>query len=279
MAKAPTDAGRSIMRFSRFFGRCFILILFFFPLCEIEAQRSFDELLPGFGESRKSELYSEGGLIRTLKKNERPEFIPLPEAGFDLIGVVMKTKPSYIAESLLVIPYGEKKLTRLDAYNALGKVRDLKGRLYHSFTRDAEVALFEDATRIEGPHKNTSLPDPPPAAELPALDTRETVFLRLKDINFGNSYYRGELSLSQHGVSYQLTNFRNLSYLLFTVMKEEKFTAVLYMEPLAEGMLIYSVAGADASDFIAGKVHIPSAISKRLAVFIAWLSDGLKATP
>jgi hypothetical protein len=59
-------------------------------------------------------------------------------------------------------------------------------------------------------------------------------------------------------------------------MKEEKFSAILYMEPLTEGMLVYSVAGADASDFIASKIDIPSAISKRLAVFIGWISDDLK---
>jgi hypothetical protein len=58
-------------------------------------------------------------------------------------------------------------------------------------------------------------------------------------------------------------------------MKEEKFLAILYMEPLTEGMLIYSMAGADASDFIASKIDIPSAISKRLAVFIGWIRDGI----
>jgi hypothetical protein len=161
----------------------------------------------------------------------------------------------------------------LDAYNALGKIRDLKGRVYHSFTRDSFVPLFEDATRLDSTRRTSAIPDPEPAKILPLS---ETVYIRLKDVNFGNSYYRGDVSTSPYGVTYNLTNYRSLTYLFFTVMKEEKFSAVLYMEPLTEGMLVYSVAGADASDFIASKIDIPSAISKRLAVFIGWISDGLK---
>jgi hypothetical protein len=172
-----------------------------------------------------------------------------------------------------VLPYSGKILDTLDAYNALGRIRDLKGRLYRSFTRKAEIPLFEDATRLESAKKNNAIPDPPPASELPSS---ETVYIRLKDVNFGNSYYRADVSAGPHGITYSLTNYKNLTYLFFTVMKEEKFSAILYLEPLAEGMLVYSVAGADASDFIAGKIHIPSAIEKRLAVFIGWVSDNLK---
>jgi hypothetical protein len=58
-------------------------------------------------------------------------------------------------------------------------------------------------------------------------------------------------------------------------MKEEKFAAVLYMEPLIEGMLLYGMAGADASDFVSNRIDIPSAIRKRLAVFTGWIRDGL----
>ena len=45
---------------------------------------------------------------------------------------------------------------------------------------------------------------------------------------------------------------------------------------MAEGMLVYSMAGADASDFVANRVNIPSAIAKRLAIFIGWIGDGLQ---
>ena len=234
--------------------------------------RGFDELFPDLEESLKKDAFSEEGLIISHGKNSSLTLIPSPLSGIELHTAIKNKNPLYIAESLLVLPYEGRPWNKLDAYNALGKIRDLKGRLYHSFTRDSNVPLFEDATRLESDKRNNPIPDPPPSTELPLS---ETVFIRLKDVNFGNSYYRGNFSQSFYGVSYDLTNYRNLTYLLFTVMKEEKFTAMLYMEALAEGMLIYSIAGADASDFIANRIHIPSAIEKRLAVFIGWIRDGL----
>jgi hypothetical protein len=59
-------------------------------------------------------------------------------------------------------------------------------------------------------------------------------------------------------------------------MKEEDFSAFLYLEALDEGMLVYAVAGTEVSNFIDNRIDIPSAISKRLAVFIDWVSDGVR---
>jgi len=235
--------------------------------------RSFDELFPGLGAEQKKAVFSEDGFIRSFDKNEPLGLIPASGSGINLRGAIMIKQPSYLAESLLVVPYPGRTLTMLDAYNALGKIRDLKGRLYHSHTRNAEIPLFEDATRIESAKKTNPISDPQAARVIPPS---ETVYIRLKDVNFGNSYYRAEFSTGPYGVTYNLTNFKDLSYILFTVMKAERFTAILYMEPLVEGMLVYSVAGADASDFIANKISLPSAIEKRLAVFIGWISDGIK---
>ena len=258
--------------------RDLIIILFFLSITissSLFAQdlRAFSELFPNIGAIQKNAIFSADGLIRTIKKNEALEFLPTQTSGIDLRTIVMKGSPSYLAESLLVVPY--RGLTKLDAYNALCRVRDLKGRLYRSHTRNAEVPLFEDATRIDSVQKNNPIADPPIAYILPAS---EIFYLRLKDINFGNSFYRGDMSAGPYGITYSLGNVKSLKYMLFTVMGEEKFSAVLYMEPLEEGMLVYSMAGADASDFISGKIDIPSAISKRLSVFIAWICDGLKSS-
>ena len=235
--------------------------------------RSFDDLFPGLGGSERSAAFGEEGYICSHAKNEPLELSPAPGSGIGSIDTVMKTNPSYLAESLLVIPYSAKILERLDAYNALGRIADLKGRLYHSFTRNQDVPLFEDATRLDNVTRANPIGDPAPAKELPPS---ETVYMRLKDVNFGNSYYRLDMSAGPYGLSYSLSNFKVITYLIFTVMKEGKFGAVLYLEPLKEGMLVYSVAGAEVSDFIASKIDIPSAIEKRLAVFVGWVSDGIK---
>jgi hypothetical protein len=134
------------------------------------------------------------------------------------------------------------------------------------------VPLFEEVTRIESPRKNTPIADPPPASRIPAS---ETIYMRLKDANFGNSFYRGDITLFQRGLRYSLTNNKNISYYFIPVIKEERFTVQLYFEVISEGILIYSLAGADVSDFVSSKIDMPSAINKRLAVIISWVAEGI----
>jgi hypothetical protein len=235
--------------------------------------RSFDALFPQLNENIRQEAFSEAGIIRSLEPGQNLVLSPSPHSMIDLVDRIRSKGYPYLTESLLLIPYTTRPLGLLDAYNALGKVQNLKGRLYHSHTRDSEIPLFEDAVRLESDRRNNTIPDPPPASSLPS---KETVHIRLKDVNFGNTYYRAEISPYGSGLLYDLTNYRTITYLLFPVMREGQFTAFLYMEPLAEGMLIYSVAGTDVSNFVARQIDIPSAISKRLAVFVGWISDGLR---
>ncbi|MDR2479581.1 MAG: hypothetical protein LBD48_09750 [Treponema sp.] len=253
--------------------RVFLFLAVSLPLfAEI---RSFDAIFPELPPEIRSTAFSDGGYIKSSKKS----------SGFVLIGgeragnidprirnVVLDKKPGFLVEALRVIPGTPDTVDLIDVYNALGNVRGLKGRLYHSATRQKEVPLFEDAARLQSAQKNTPVPDPGPASVVPPM---ETVYIRLKDVNFGNTYYRGDLTLDQYGLSYRLSNNKNINYIFIPVIKEEQFTAQLYFEPVAEGILIYSVAGADVSDFVSSKIDIPSAISKRLAVIISWVADGI----
>ena len=252
------------------------LAFFLFAALSVQAQnlRSFDELFQGLGESRKKEIFGEEGYLDSYWKNKGEffAFVPTPGSGIDLLGPVMEKNPAYLAEAMIILPYAGRIWNKLDIYNAIGKIRNLKGLQYHSFSKDDFVSLFEDATRIESAKKTTAIPDPGPAWAVPSS---ETIYMRLKDINFGNCYYRGEITTSPLGLTYTITNIKNISYTLFNIIKEENFKSLLYMEPLREGLLIYSVAGAVPTDFAASRLR-PSAIEKRLGVFIEWVIDGLR---
>jgi hypothetical protein len=253
------------------------IIIWLFPL-NLNAQninpqlRSFDNLFPNLSAEQRASVFSDG-VIRSPARNGSLVLLPSVSSGIDLPDRIRAKGHQYLTETLLVVPYGQRPLGILDAYNVMGNVRDLKGRTYSSHTRNQEVPLFEDATRMESDRRNNPIPDPPPASFVPS---RETIYIRLKDANFGNSFYRADIAPTANGLLYSLTNYRSITYLLFTVMREGNFSAFVYTEPLREGMLIYSVAGADVSDFIARQIDIPSAIGKRLAVFIDWISDGLR---
>jgi hypothetical protein len=99
--------------------------------------------------------------------------------------------------------------------------------------------------------------------------------MRLKVANFGNSFYRGNITLFQRGLRYNLTNNKNISYFFITIIKEERFTMQLYFEVISEGVLIYSLAGTDVSDFVSSRIDMGSAINKRLSVIISWAAEGI----
>ncbi|MCL2805231.1 MAG: hypothetical protein FWD26_04760 [Treponema sp.] len=256
-----------------------IIVIFVLIFCvsglfarEGASTRSLNDIFPNINEETRSLIFSESGYVKSSQKSggfvilggETSRLAP------ENINMILRRNPGYLVESIQVIS-GSANL--LAVYNALSRVRDLKGRLYRSASRNQEVPLFEEATRIASERQTGAIPDPAPAAEVPQS---ETVFIRLKDVNFGNTFYRGEMALVQNGLRYTLSNFRHMTYLLVPVIREDKFIAQLYFEPINEGILIYSIAGADISDFFASKIHIDSAISKRLSVITSWAIDGIR---
>jgi hypothetical protein len=243
------------------------------PGADAPEKRSFDGIFPGITPAVRQAVFTNEGYSRPTGSIPRSSLVGgASGSGIDpqtLDGILAK-KPGFLVESIKVVPDAGGGYSLLDVYNALGNVRGLKGRLYESFTRNERVPLFEDVTRIEGPKKNTPVADPPAASRIPPS---ETIYMLLKDANFGNTYYREDVALFQRGLRYNLSNFRNISYFFVTVIKEEKFTVQLYFEVISEGVLIYSLAGADVSDFVSSRIDMASAIGKRLAVIMSWASE------
>jgi hypothetical protein len=237
--------------------------------------RAFNDIFPGISQDIRTAALEPGGYVSASRRADGFQIIASSRnCGLDpqILNNVFNKNPGYLVESIIIIPGNPGFASLLDVYNALGNIRGLKGRLYRSETREREIPLFEEATRIISERRTTAIPDPAPARILPGT---ETIYIRLRDANFGNTYYRAEMALVQNGLRYTLSNFRSMSYFLIPVIREEKFIAQLYFEPIQEGILIYSIAGADISDFIAAQINIESAISKRLAVITAWAAEGI----
>jgi hypothetical protein len=245
-----------------------LMILFTFSLAA--QKRSLDAIFPGLDAGVRNQVLGEGFITSSTRA---AGFTLLPSVGLegDLTDYILRRQPACLIESLRVLPETGANLE--DVFGALQNIRNLKGRLYYSETRRSSVPLFEEATRIEGPKKHTPLTDPPLG---PAAVRAETVYLRLKDANFGNTYYRGDIVPNGRGLLYHLSNTKTFFAFLIPVIKEGKFTARIYFEPVEEGILVYSIAGADVSDFIASNIDMPSAIGKRLTVILSWVTDGIK---
>lgn len=250
----------------------FLIILLFCGVSLFAQVRSFDEIFPNHASDIRAASFG-NGYLQTGKVTNGFSFIGEAQGSRidpQIIRNVLSKNPGYLVESITVIPESTGIINLLDVYNALGNIRNLAGMLYHSHTRNREIPLFEEATRIESEKKTTPIPDPAPSRSIPRS---ETMYIRLKDINFGNTYYRGDISLVQNGLSYTLTNNRNITYLFIPAIREENLTAQLYIEPIREGILIYSIAGIDIPDFFANRIHVESAIANRLAVINSWASE------
>jgi hypothetical protein len=231
--------------------------------------RALSDAFPSLNAEQRAAVFSNDGLA--LSSREGKLFLSPVSAGLNMTEGVLKRNFPYVTEYLIVLPF--KNVRLVDVYNALSRIQDLKGRVYHSATKDKDVPLFEDATRIASDRKTTPIPDPSGTAVVPAS---EIIFIRLKDANFGVSYYRADIATTSSSIICILTNFRSLNFFFVPVIKENNFSAQLYVEPVQEGVMIYSIAGTNVSDFVARYVDMNSAIKKRLDVLNVWIVDGVK---
>jgi hypothetical protein len=232
--------------------------------------RSLEDIFPSLTEEIKEQAFSPEGYFASYEE----DFQLLESRTLDphLYTRIRGLRPSGVVEFLFVLPYQADPLDLVDIYNGLRHIRALKGRIYHSTTRDADIPLFEDATRIESPKKTTAVIDPAPKSELP---DSEIFYIRLKDANFGNTYYQAEITKTQDGFIYSLANNKDISFFLFTVMKSGRFVTHFYFEPLDTGTLIYCISAVDVSDFISSQINMTAATRKRIAVILGWVMDGL----
>jgi hypothetical protein len=197
--------------------------------------------------------------------------IPNPDSGIDLYSYVMSKKPSHIIEALVVVPYIKRELDFLDIYNALRKIKNIQD---HTISiRGNDTKIFVDTTRIESAQNRRAIPDPPPADTLPYS---ETMYLCFVDQNIGDIFIRGDISVNLYGITYSLSNFRDVFYSIFRIMRAESFSAIIYLEPVKEGILIYSMSGIFIPGFIARRVNLTPNMNNRITVLVDWITEGLR---
>jgi len=233
--------------------------------------RSFNNVFPDLSPRQKSTVRSNIGIRNSFERNEAPTLNPNPDSGIDLYSQVMAKKPSHIIEALILVPYGKRELDLLDIYNALRRIKNIQDFTLNVRGRDYKI--FQDTTRLESAQKRKPIPDPPQADTLPLS---ETMYLRFVDLSMGDLYLKGDISVSLYGLTYSLTNFRDVSYSIFKVMDAGRFTAIIYLEPVEEGILVYSMSGLYIPSFVSNRINLTASMNYRITVLINWITDGLK---
>jgi hypothetical protein len=233
--------------------------------------RSFNDIFSGLSRGEKSNVMSTRGIRHSFEKDGSPTLMPNPDSGIDLLSTVMSKKPSHIIEALIVVPYNRRELDFLDIYNALRKIKNIQD---HTLSiRGNDVKIFMDTTRLESAQRRRPIADPPPVDTLPLS---ETMYLRFVDQYMGDLYLRGDVSMGLYGITYSLSNFRDVSYSIFRIMKAESFSAIIYLEPVKEGILVYSMSGIYIPNFIAHRVNLTPNMNKRITVLVNWITEGLR---
>jgi hypothetical protein len=252
-----------------------ILFLSSIIFADVSEDLTIEGLFPDTDETILQKARN-GGYSRSIKAASSTEMAAAltikPAGAINIDWNRFKGAPVNIIENLLLLK-NNKPVTKLDIYNALCKIRTLQGKEYFSSTRGRRTVLFEDASRVAGENNLKKQNDPPPAASIPS---DETIFIMLKDVNFGNCYYRAEIKTHGGGILYSLTNFKNINYLFIPVIKTGNLIIQLYIESLDEGVLIYGLSCIAAANFADKQVDIPSAIQKRLDLIYEWIGSNIK---
>ena len=102
------------------------------------------------------------------------------------------------------------------------------------------------------------------------------MYLRFTDAYIGDLFIRGDISVSLYGITYSMTNFTDIYYSLFRIMRAERFSAIIYLEPVKEGILVYGMSGLYLPGLITKRMNLSSNINVRLTVLIDWITDGLR---
>ncbi|MDR2210638.1 MAG: hypothetical protein LBO65_04115 [Spirochaetaceae bacterium] len=246
----------------------FILGQAFYGAAQVRQVR---DIFPAIRTRQLNEALSSGGYLYSGTAAENLTLNPRTGENLRIVKASLGN-PGFFVEALRIVP--RREAGPLQIYNALQRIRSLKKQLYHSATRDRYMPLFPDTVRIEGPDRIRSfLPDPPPALRLPP---ENRMYVRLTDANFGHCYYTILLTAGTQAILCRITNFKTVNFGPIPVMRENTFVSLLYIEPVEEGLVVYCLAGAEVSNFIAKHVNISSALSKRLDVIVAWILDGLQ---
>jgi len=232
--------------------------------------RSFSDVFPNLSARQRSTAMSNIGLRNAFEKNGAPTFSPAPDSELNLYNKILAKRPSHLIEALVLVPYGKRELDLIDIYNALRRIKNIQD--YKLIVRDREYKIFQDTTRLESAQRRRPIADPPHTDTLPLS---ETMYLRFVDLSMGDLYLRGEVTISLYGLTYTLTNFRDVTYSIFTVMRAERYLTIIYLEPVKEGILIYSMSGLNIPSFVSSRINLTLSMNYRITVLINWIKDGL----
>lgn len=180
-------------------------------------------------------------------------------------------------ESLRYIPLTERdgdavSIGELTVYNILRSISRMQGIEYYSERRNRMRVLFEQSYTVAEAGGDNRIAD----RHVTSIPTEDILYARQEDGTFGDHAYAITYRRHASGLSLDLTNLDPLRYGFFPAVSERGLRIVLFVTPVDEGVLVYSIALADVPRIPVFTGRVAISFENRLIAVTNWLSSELR---
>ncbi len=239
--------------------------------------RTVEDLVPPHVIRSYPEFLQGEGITATIPSS-RPDFMP-QGLGLeqDLIADLPLENARIAIEGLRLVSISDDASSRdtideLTVYNILRAISRMEGIEYYSERRNRMRVLFEVSHRIPGPDDRAYIED----EQIHFIPTVDTVFARQIDGTFGDHNYEITYRRLLNGLALDLTNLERLRYGFFPAVAERGLRIVLFVTPTEGGVLVYSMAIADAPRVPGLTDRIAISFENRLTAVVNWFASELR---
>ena len=231
-----------------------------------------ENLLP---ETQVKQLMQSGAIDRERFDASTPGMVPR----FAVLEKLLETnrkaiEPNIVVESLRLYkkPSSQAVWTaseRTELFNGIIALSTLKGIEYFSKSRNKMHLLYESSVIIDGPVNKNPRPDPVfgiPHAEL-------SVYVRKKDLTFGDNVYEATYYSGESSFIVLLDNVTALSYGFVTVVGKNKFKTVVAIFDCGPYLLVYAASMAKAVSLPGMNERVGNSFANRAEAVLHWFSD------
>jgi hypothetical protein len=181
--------------------------------------------------------------------------------------------PSFLVETLCVYhkPSGASfpawsEVERSALFNRCLALSSLAGLEYYSESRKRMRTFYETSTVIDSPETKRPLPDPvydtPPASAL--------LYVRQKDLTFGDNIYRYEYHARSDALLFTQENLTTLSLVLIPAVGKNRLRSVVAVFDAGADLLVYVLSAAKATSLPGLNERIGESFSNRADAVLRW---------
>lgn len=160
------------------------------------------------------------------------------------------------------------------AYNQLMAISTMEGIEYYSHSRETMRLLFELSHRVQNRDSKDPVPDLYFRSRLPAT---RTIYVRQKDLTFGDNHYSITYHREDGLVWAEMTNLNQLWYGIIPVIGPGSVKFIFALAPSDEGLYFYAHALVDVFTLLGMEERAGNSFSSRIEALSQWFSSSFTA--